>query len=367
MALKKNISSGNKDTQLLTIFTSHFGGFLNLARIRLVCLFIEALCKVQTVNLSKLACGFSNKSSYASNYRRIQRFFQQVKLPMEFISKLIFSMLPDKKSLVLLMDRTNWKFGNSDINILMLGVAYKGIAIPLMFKMLPKKGNSNTDERIALMEQFFEWFGKDCIDSLLADREFIGREWIAFLNEHKIKYHIRIRNNFYIHCLDTGKKLKASRWFENLKIGESRHFLKRVKVKGVYCYLSGSKIITDGKLDYCIIISFEKPTESLEKYKQRWQIETLFKGLKSSGFNLEETHMVAIEKLEKLILLVMIAYVWCYKVGDYIDSKIKAIRIKTHGRRAVSIFKNGLNYIAETLISNYNKLDFNILKFLSCT
>ena len=80
----------------------------------------------------------------------------------------------------------------------MLGISYKNIAFPLMFKMLDKRGNSNTAERIALINDFISWFGSDCIDCLLADREFVGKEWIAFLNDNGIAYHIRIRENFMV-------------------------------------------------------------------------------------------------------------------------------------------------------------------------
>jgi hypothetical protein len=46
----------------------------------------------------------------------------------------------------------------------MLEIRYKNIAIPIMFKMLDKRGNSDTNERIELITQFIDWFGKDCID-----------------------------------------------------------------------------------------------------------------------------------------------------------------------------------------------------------
>jgi hypothetical protein len=48
-------------------------------------------------------------------------------LSMILVAKLIFSLLPEKTGLVLSMDRTNWKFGKSNINILMLGVSYKHV------------------------------------------------------------------------------------------------------------------------------------------------------------------------------------------------------------------------------------------------
>jgi hypothetical protein len=174
MPLKKNTSLSNKDTQLLDVLTNHFRDVLNLARIRLICLFINSLCKVKSVNFSKLSLGFDTKTKAASNLRCIQRFIAEVDLPMEWIAKFIFALLPEKDNLVLVMDRTNGKFGDSNINILMLGVSYKNIAFPLMFKMLDKRGNSNTEERVELIQNFIDWFGEDCIDCLLADRELVG-------------------------------------------------------------------------------------------------------------------------------------------------------------------------------------------------
>jgi len=63
-------------------------------------------------------------------------------------------------------------------------------------------------------------------------------------------------------------------------------------------------------------------------------------------------------------MLVMLAFVWCYKIGDYINQMIKPIKIKTHGRRQVSIFKCGLVYLSECLLSRYNKLNIILMQFL---
>lgn len=68
------------------------------------------------------------------------------------------------------MDRTNWKFGKTDINILMISVCYKGVGIPLIWKLLPKKGNSNRKEREELIDRYIKLFSIESIYSFMADR-----------------------------------------------------------------------------------------------------------------------------------------------------------------------------------------------------
>jgi len=93
------------------------------------------------------------------------------------------------------------------------------------------------------------------------------------------------------------------------------------------------------------VSSFSKPEQAIIYYKQRWQIETLFRGLKISGFNIEVTHVADPERLEKLLSLVIIVFFWCYRIGGYIDENVKRIDVKKHGRRAVSDFKCELDYL----------------------
>lgn len=335
-----NTSTDNKNTTLISVLQAHFRGDLNLARVKLICLFITALCKTKTINYDSLASGFDVKVDKNSSYRRIQRFMKEFDFPMKIVSTLIFSILPSKNNLVLVLDRTNWKFGSKNINILMLGISYKNVAFPLMFKMLNKRGNSDTVERIDLIRKYMLWFGKESIDCLLADREFVGSKWLEFLNTENIRYYIRIRNNFKIYSYQKQEEIKAFWLFNHLKVGVFFHYPKIVELHGQRCYLSGSKTIDrNGKMVFLILVSFNKPDQAMVYYKQRWQIETLFRGLKSSGFNIQKTHVTDLERLEKLFSLTMIAFVWCYKIGDYIDEYIEKIKIKKHGRRAVSVFK----------------------------
>lgn len=365
----KIINVESKSSELVLVLKEHFGGKINQARIKLMSLFVISLCKVQTVNFERLAGGFETGVTPASSLRRIQRFIANFDLDKDLIARFIFALLPEKDKLCLSIDRSNWKFGSFDINIFMLGVCYKGLAFPLLFTMLSKRGNSNTEERIKLIKRFIDLFGKECIDALVADREFVGDNWIKYLNDNQIRYHIRIRNNFNVYLPRKGKKLKVSWLFNALKMNEFYSYPHIVKIGDQLCYLSGQKILEKGKgKSFLIIISFNQPESAKNHYARRWQIETCFKAMKSSGFNIEKTHLKEIERVEKLILLVMIAYLWCYKVGIHLDENIKKIKQKKHGRNAKSLVKYGLDYISQILLNQKYRIDnINVVNFLSCT
>ena len=93
----------------------------------------------------------------------------------------------------------------------------------------------------------------------------------------------------------------------------------------------------------------------------------MFKGLKSSGFNIEDTHMVHINRIEQLFGVVIIAYTWAYLVGIAANFKVKAIRVLNNGRRAISLVKYGLNFIADTLLNPFRPTKINVFDFLSYT
>lgn len=352
-----------KNTELTASLQHHFKNHTNLARIKLIAFFVTALCKVQTVNFEKLSNAFESTSQSTSSLRRIQRFFATYCLDPDLIAKLVFKLLPIDGKYVLSIDRTNWKFGSFDINIFMLGIVYDGVAFPLLFTLLPKRGNSNSTERIELINRFIRLFGAERIDCIVADREFVGQVWLDFLNANRIRYHIRIRNNFKVFLPHKNKEVKASWLFNDLAFNQYRHYNKIVRIKGQLCYLSGTKL----KGDFLIVVSFNNPHEAQQEYAKRWQIEMCFKAMKTSGFDIEKTHLQELERVEKLVLLVMVAFVWCYKVGIYLHEHIKPIQIKKHGRRAKSIFKYGLSYIASCLLNPNNQNKVDIFEFLSCT
>ena len=329
---------------LITVLTASYEW--HGARMTFVAQFIVALIRVRTVNFADIATAFCGKAKVASHYRRIQRFFKDFPLSRVQVAAVVIHLLPLGEKWLLCLDRTNWKFGSLNINILVLAVAYKGVAIPLLWMLLDKRGNSHTLERMALLKHFLVEFGHDRIQCVTADREFIGTDWIKFLKRHRIRFRIRIRHNTKICNTRNTCELSAARFFRHLPLGEACILPTPRRVWGMIVFVIGIRL----KDDYLILITDQRPDTALEDYRQRWQIETLFGCLKSRGFDFEATHLTDPDRISKLLVLLTMAFCWGSRIGEWLHEQ-KPIPVKKHGRLAKSLFRYGLDTLRNIVLN----------------
>lgn len=181
----------------------HFSDW-NKARISCLVQILQGLFLTRTVNLTQIAQGFQGKAKEKSVYRRIQRFFQGFSFEMSFIVVLVSKLFIMGEKCTLIIDRTNWKWGKTHINIMVLSVEHFGIGIPLFWTVLKKGGNSSTTDRIHILRKVIKAIGAENIHVLLADREFIGESWFRFLIEENTPFIIRTKQNFKVKGLRNG-------------------------------------------------------------------------------------------------------------------------------------------------------------------
>ena len=239
-----------------------------------------ALFKVNTVNLAQLAVAFPGSAEIDSHYRRLQRFFKDVQLQPARMATFVLASLPDAPY-TLALDRTQWMLGRTPINFLVLSVVHDGIAFPLFWRLLTKQDNSNTQERIELLGQFLKVVGGDRIGCLVADREFIGAAWFAWLQANHIPFCIRIRHGMTV-SRTTGVLSPARNFFRSLLRSTSCSLIGPRLVCGHWLWVSGMHLPCGA---YLIVVSNRPGHQALDVYKQRWQIEVLLEALKSRGFN----------------------------------------------------------------------------------
>jgi hypothetical protein len=321
----------------------------HLARVKCLSGLIIALFKVKTVNFTELATAFSGAAKVDSHYRRIQRFFKEVKIQQEMVAQLAASFLPYDQ-FVLSMDRTNWMLGCFSINFLVLSIVHQGTAFPILWLFLSKKGNSNTKERIQLIDQFLAIFGSHKIKYLLADREFIGEVWFEYLIKHNIAFRLRIKKNMKL-SRTNGQLAPATNFFRCLPVSTACSLPDRRMVCGQLLWVSGMRLPSG---DYLIIVSHDQSDQVMNDYAKRWKIEVLFQSLKERGFNFEDANLKDQECLQLLFTVITMAFCWAYHVGAWLNEQ-KPIRIKKHQRPAKSVFRYGFDLIRNALFNPQDK------------
>lgn len=336
------------------------------ARINFLAKFLMALIQVRTVNLTEIASVFMGRAKAESHYKRIQRFLRFFEVSYAVIAVLLVSLIGLPRPWVLTLDRSNWQLGKTPLNILVLGIVYKGVAIPVLWTLLEKKGNSNTAERKAIMAEFIALFGADSILYLCADREFIGQTWFQWLIANHIDFRIRVRENSQI-TNGRGQVVAARRLFRQQALNQPLRFEKARRIWGLELFVTGMRLESG---EYLIVIAPQEAEQAISDYAKRWEIETLFGCLKSRGFRLEETHVIEPERLKKLIALLALAFCWAHVVGEWLSQQ-KPLVTRKHGRLAKSIFRYGLDHLRRILCNlsdQVQQIAFRqVIQLLSCT
>lgn len=102
-----------------------------------------------------------------------------------------------------------------------------------------------------------------------------------------------------------------------------------------------------------IIATLKSCKNAIPVYLRRWEIENLFQGLKERGFHFEETHITKQERISTLMAVLVVAFCWAHKIGEW-KALIKPIIFKQfrHQRRPQhTFFHYGLDFLRDILIN----------------
>jgi len=356
LAMKTPPSCSPHSTVLAHLAQHPWG--LRAPSLALLAALILALVGREDVRLTKLAAQLPGKALHSSKVKQLHRFFKNIRLPEDVLARFILSFADPMERLWLVIDRTNWRLGKTEINILLVAVILNGQALPLMWTLLPHGGSSSAAVRNALMERVLQVLPAKRIAGLLGDREFIGKKWFKFLNKAKVAPYIRLKGNTKV----GGMPVWAL--FKGIAEGEVWWWYRTLLVYGVPLRVCAVRD-THGHVLY--VATLEHGRHALEAYSRRWSIECLFKHWKGSGFDLEATHLTHPDRLATLLALVTLTSVWAWRVGEA-EHERAPIPVLAHGRLAVSVVRHGLNTLKSALVNLLwaPSQPWSISQFLAC-
>lgn len=314
---------------------------LNKSRAEAFAAVILTAINAKTVLLSASAAALPGTATNKAKFCRMQNFFRECNIDYSLLALLIVHILrfKRKQKMILTIDRTGWQARKNDVNLLVLSVCLDGVAAPLFWLDLRTQGNSKTALRLILLQRFIDTFGKDRIEAITGDREFVGKQWFQTLQRLEIPYIMRIRENFKV-AASNGRVTMVKALFRNLRLYQKR-CLGEKQIGGTRHHLSAVRL---PKNEYVILVSWGVcPSVAAPLYRRRWNIESGFEKLKSHGFNFESSRLRGDGKMELLLAALSLAFALCYRTGEYINTHHEPIMRKSHGRKERSTFGRGLD------------------------
>lgn len=336
------------ESPAITDFTKLVSPLVDLSKSRCetLAMLVLGVISARTVNLAHLAPERGAVAVLvASTYRRLQRFFQHVRLPQDWAAGVIsvLARVPEKR--VLALDRTNWKVGESHINILVLASVSPGCKVPLMWKVLDSAGNSGAEARIELLDRYITTFGKESIAMLLADREFIGHAWLNYLLQNDIPFTARMRAGLQATLAD-GRQTTLGPLLTTPRKGRRA----TATLTGLIAPLHLSAKMPKGR-EAVIVATNRAGHDALKTYRKRWGVELIFADSKTRGLNFEDTRLTDPHKLHLLTAIVAIAIAWANRAAKVVLGKTAPAR-KTHGFFEKSYFRTGFDFLRTSLRSD---------------
>lgn len=311
-----------------------------------------------TVNLYKLrgrVAKFIAKPIAAdSGYKRLIRVFDKHAHSRLWLSLLqcVFRLLR-LQSKYLILDGTSWKHQGVKHHYLTLSIIYRSVAIPIYWVDLSKLGISSFKERKQMFKRLFKHFNlKGKI--LLADREYIGKEWFNFLINNGLLFIIRLRKKNYQSYVNQTPGKSYQQLIDKVlrsKLAD-KAVGKPIEIDGVsYTFVVTKYLDTKGKAHLLLLLGSlnHHPKAIADAYLKRWKIECCFRHLKSNGFDLEQLNLKGKARGKLLMAVMVFAYVISIHEGLKTYKNVREIQ-RSNGplEKAESVFRHGYdNLIAK--------------------
>jgi hypothetical protein len=178
--------------------------------------------------------------------------------------------------------------------------------------VLKKKGATDFKTQAALLKEVLPLLPQNCPVVLLGDREFRSTSLMSFCKRRGWHFRLRLKCDTWIRA--------NRRWFQlrdiPLQPGQKRYFQKVYITKwrqGPYHLAVYWK--KDEDEPWYIASDQEASSRTLLEYRKRFHTEAMFSDFKKRGFQLENSRIKIPERVERLLIVVVLAYLFLSQLG----------------------------------------------------
>lgn len=207
--------------------------------------------------------------------------------------------------IVLCMDQTDV---GERFAVLMLSVRVGERALPLAWRV---EANIGWQKQREVLDQAKGWVPQGAQVMLLADRFYPSEKLFSWLHEAGWSYRLRLKGSLTV---DVGER--DIQTTSDLAAGRTERYAPDARLFAAAVPTNIGVLHESGHEEPWIVAMDCLPTRnSVLDYGLRWGIEPMFSDFKSRGFGLEETQMQRPDRLDRLLLIMVLAMYWCVLTG----------------------------------------------------
>jgi hypothetical protein len=241
----------------------------------------------------------------------------------------------------------------ADLTIVQLGLAYRGRALPLAWMTIYIKPGTVKEAVRLLFTEIRQWLPPGARVYLIGDREFHGQDMLELIQEQtwipvvrtKGSLTIELEDGVCCHVADLAPPRGQMVFYQRVWLTGWRWGPYSLSLAHAPRPKRGQK--TD---DPWYIVSIDPASSHiLTLYAVRMWIDELFRDLKGQGFHLNQTRLTHPERIDRLMLILALAYWWIMGRGIWIDRMGLRRRVDRCKHPKRSLFTIGLRWIHRLL------------------
>jgi hypothetical protein len=322
-----------------------------ISRLRTFVWLMVGIYQSRSVHLSRIASKIPGSAVLLSTVRRLSRWLDNPAVRVRewyapVARELLQSMAHTVGEIRLIADGSKVGFGHQ---LLIISLAFRRRAIPVAWTWVKSpKGHSSASKQLALLAYVRRLLPTGIPVLLVGDSEFGAVAVLEQLDAWKWRYVLRQKASHQVQLQgqtswqDFGSLIQHPG--QSLWLGQALLTARSAYPVNLLAHWQAGE-----EEPWLLATNLTSRREALQAYRRRMWIEEMFGDMKGHGFDLENTHLRHFLRLSRLMLAVVLLYVWLISVGTTAIKRGQRRLVDRNDRRDLSIFQIGWRIVDRCL------------------
>lgn len=323
---------------------------------------VVGILQANSMALSRIATHIPGDAKAESRVTTIRRWLKNFRVDVwEFYRPVLEQTLQGWQTVTAIVILDGVMVFGDRWQVFRLSLAHGGRAMPLVWLVLPGKGLTQMEKLETLLRRAAAFLNPRVKQVIfLADSGFRDCDWAQLCLKIGWNYAIRIAGNTYVtlnndwygSIQQLGVQPGQRRYYQQVWLTQDRKLFTNLSVT----WTPGDEKNPPELL--ALISSQPAARARLREYAVRMHTEESFRDDKSGGFDMAHTRLQHADRLERLLLALAIAKLWCHELGEQVLEHGEACRrtIDPGPTRELSVFQLGLRWLKRCVSTNLSLL-----------